>query len=664
MKRIFTVLALLVICNYSWAQQKKIDSLLTKIDKIYNFEQFSIAEVELFAIPGGDLALLKKARHDLAVARANAAPEKEARALLMICNATFTMHDLPELLDASLKGISVSRAIHNNFYLSRFLRMVALANVYAQDSKKSASYSLQAANVAMMAGDVGEAINNYSNLESDYAEFKMPDSAIFYARLEFKLLPKVKSRNKWDYEQTALGDLGEALVIAGKPDSALAYYRLAYDISKRHIQSPSLPYMENNIARIYLDKAQLDSAKKYALISYEQASKNKIWEFTADAANILRRVYQGHDDKQTIFYLKAEMAAKDSINAADKLRQFRVIVDKDRRQREDLKLEQDKFNTRIRFYAVISAAVVLLITGFLLWRTNRRQKHNNQLLSEQKEEISAQRDHLEDTLNQLKATQAQLIQSEKMASLGELTAGIAHEIQNPLNFVNNFAEVNLEMLEELKANSEKPKAEGDDQAEKALLNDLIENEKKIRHHGKRADFIVKGMLQHSRVSTGERQLTNLNVLADEFLKLSYHGLRAKDKGFNAEMITHFDNDLPKVNIAQQEIGRVLLNMFNNAFYAVSQLQKTAGPDYKPGVVVSTAAADGHVIISIKDNGGGIPDAIKDKIMQPFFTTKPTGEGTGLGLSLSYDIVVKGHGGNINVESKEGEGAEFTVTLPK
>ena len=283
----------------------------------------------------------------------------------------------------------------------------------------------------------------------------------------------------------------------------------------------------------------------------------------------------------------------------------------------------------------------------------------NRELSEQQEEITAQRDQLSETVNELKTTQQQLIQSEKLASLGELTAGIAHEIQNPLNFVNNFSEVSMELVDEM----DEELAKGDTDEAKAIAADIKQNLEKIIHHGKRADGIVKGMLQHSRTSTGERQPTNINVLADEFLRLSYHGLRAKDKIFNAELVTNFNESLPKVNIVQQDIGRVLLNLFNNAFYAVNQKQKTAGENYKPEVTVTTSAENNQVVISVKDNGVGISDAVKDKIMQPFFTTKPTGEGTGLGLSLSYDIVVKGHGGRIEVESTEGEGSEFTVFLP-
>ncbi len=297
---------------------------------------------------------------------------------------------------------------------------------------------------------------------------------------------------------------------------------------------------------------------------------------------------------------------------------------------------------------------------------------------------------LENAMANLKATQAQLIQSEKMASLGELTAGIAHEIQNPLNFVNNFSEVSKELIGEM--NEEL--AVGNMQMAKEIAADIEQNLEKINHHGKRAADIVKGMLQHSRTSSGVKEPTDINALADEYLRLSYHGLRAKDKslsdgqaGFNADYKTDFDPNLPKINIIPQDIGRVLLNLINNAFYAVLQRQKTlavlhvrqktlavlhvrqktlSGLDslepYKPAVTVSTKNLGDRIEISVKDNGPGIPPEIKDKIFQPFFTTKPTGQGTGLGLSLAYDIV-KAHGGELKVETKEGEGTEFIIQLP-
>jgi len=273
--------------------------------------------------------------------------------------------------------------------------------------------------------------------------------------------------------------------------------------------------------------------------------------------------------------------------------------------------------------------------------------------------LEAAKKQVDITLTELKTAQTQLIQTEKMASLGELTAGIAHEIQNPLNFVNNFSDVNKELLTELKQEL----AAKNYEEVGAIADDVIGNEEKINHHGKRADAIVKGMLQHSQSGSGKKEPTNINALADEYMRLAYHGLRAKDKSFNAEMITHFEPTLPKINVIPQDIGRVMLNLFNNAFYAVNKKQKSAGTDYKPEVTVSTSTEKDQAVIKVKDNGIGIPDAIKEKIMQPFFTTKPTGEGTGLGLSLTYDMVVKGHGGTIQVESVEGEGSEFIITLP-
>jgi signal transduction histidine kinase len=246
-----------------------------------------------------------------------------------------------------------------------------------------------------------------------------------------------------------------------------------------------------------------------------------------------------------------------------------------------------------------------------------------------------------------------------MASLGELTAGIAHEIQNPLNFVNNFSDVSNELLEEMKDEL----AKGNIEDAIVIAEDVKQNLEKINHHGKRADAIVKGMLQHSRTSSGQKEPTDINALADEYLRLAYHGLRAKDKSFNTTTKTEFDNSIGKINIVSQDIGRVILNLINNAFYAVSEKQKQNLNGYEPTVKVSTTKQNGKVEIKVSDNGNGIPQKILDKIFQPFFTTKPTGQGTGLGLSLAYDIVTKGHNGELKVETKEGEGTEFIIELP-
>jgi signal transduction histidine kinase len=298
----------------------------------------------------------------------------------------------------------------------------------------------------------------------------------------------------------------------------------------------------------------------------------------------------------------------------------------------------------------------------------KKTEELEKLVAERTNELQLKNAELGKTIQQLKDTQAQLVQSAKMASLGELTAGIAHEIQNPLNFVNNFSEVSNELIDELKTEL----ATGNREQATEIANGIKQNLQKINHHGKRADAIVKGMLQHSRTSSGQKEPTDINALADEYLRLAYHGMRAKEKLFNATTKTEFDNSIGKLNVVPQEIGRVILNLINNAFYAVSEKAKAPQPPkgeagYEPTVTISTKKINsplgaGGIEISVKDNGCGIPDSIKEKIFQPFFTTKPTGQGTGLGLSLSYDIV-KAHRGELKVETEEGEGSEFIVQLP-
>ncbi|MEP7228863.1 MAG: two-component regulator propeller domain-containing protein [Ginsengibacter sp.] len=305
-------------------------------------------------------------------------------------------------------------------------------------------------------------------------------------------------------------------------------------------------------------------------------------------------------------------------------------------------------------YAIFALAFIGIVWGYIYYRSMNLRREKKIL----EEQVSHRTEQLKQSLENLKSTQAQLIQSEKMASLGELTAGIAHEIQNPLNFVNNFSEVNKELLAEMKDEMNK----GNIEDANAIANDVIDNEEKINHHGKRADAIVKGMLQHSKTSSGKKELTNINALADEYLRLSYHGFRAKDKAFNATIKTDFDDTIGKLNIVPQDIGRLLLNLYNNAFYAVNEKAKQHPSGYEPKIAISTKKLNNAIELTVTDNGDGIPQNIVDKIFQPFFTTKPTGQGTGLGLSLSYDIV-KAHGGEIKVETKVGEGSELILQLP-
>jgi signal transduction histidine kinase len=412
----------------------------------------------------------------------------------------------------------------------------------------------------------------------------------------------------------------------------------------------------NALAGIFYQRNTLDSAIYYASQSLLLSRKNNYKLFEKYSAGTLAFIYDTISADSALKYMKIMSAANDEAFSQAKVREFQNVgLDDERRQRE-LEKESIRLRNKIRLYALLAALFVFFVIALIFWR-NSKQKHRANIL------LRTQKERAENTLIDLKATQAQLIQSEKMASLGELTAGIAHEIQNPLNFVNNFSELNTELIEEMKNEIDK----GDIEEIKAITNILEKNEQKINQQGKRADAIVKGMLQHSRASTGKKESTNLNALADEYLRLAYHGLRAKDKDFNTTMKTDFDEGIGNINIIPQDIGRVLLNLYNNAFYAVTEKKKREDDYYEPTVTLSTKRLASHsgdggkVEIKVADNGNGIPQNVIDKIFQPFFTTKPTGQGTGLGLSLSYDII-KAHGGEIKVETKEGEGSEFLIFL--
>ncbi|WP_237144880.1 sensor histidine kinase [Pontibacter pamirensis] len=308
-------------------------------------------------------------------------------------------------------------------------------------------------------------------------------------------------------------------------------------------------------------------------------------------------------------------------------------------------------------------------------KTLAQEQEKQQLLASQNEtlerqvvertaEVITQKEKLQTTLDDLKATQNQLVHKEKMASLGELTAGIAHEIQNPLNFVNNFSELGQELCQEVQEEVRQLSVPpGEKKNLQELVSDLSQNQKKVLLHGQRADAIVKGMLEHSRASTGDKHPTNLNALADEYMRLSYFGIRVKEKNFQCTLDTCYDQSMGHVEVVPQDLGRVLLNLFNNAFYAVQQKQKLGMVGYEPKVRVSTTRQGNQAEMRVWDNGTGISENIKGKIFQPFFTTKPTGQGTGLGLSLSYDTITKGHGGELSMDTVQGEWTEFTITLP-
>jgi len=416
------------------------------------------------------------------------------------------------------------------------------------------------------------------------------------------------------------------------------------------------------LAKIYKAQNKLDSAKFFATQSLLSARKfDRILQII-NSSQLLYDLYKNSDIKKALYYLEISSMTKDSLFNQQRTNQIEKLAFDEREQESRMKrrieIHKLEFENEIKMYVLVSILLGLGVFAFVLYRNNKQKQNANTILQERNEEIQS-------TLLALKTTQTQLIHAEKLASLGELTAGIAHEIQNPLNFVNNFSEMSVELIEELKEERRKEKGERDEDLEIELLADIVQNLEKITYHGKRASSIVKGMLEHSRTSSGVKELTDINALADEYLRLSYHGLRAKDKSFNADFKTNFEENLPKIEVVPQDFGRVLLNLINNAFYAVGKRDKEGkgtGIGFKPMVNISTKNIDNQMVIKISDNGTGMPEAVKAKIFQPFFTTKPTGEGTGLGLSLAYDIV-KAHGGTLECESVEGEGTTFIIKLP-
>jgi signal transduction histidine kinase len=426
----------------------------------------------------------------------------------------------------------------------------------------------------------------------------------------------------------------------------------------------NLCLIHGKISILYDAQKQTDSTLKNADLAIFYGKKINARLGLLQIYEFLSSYYDKKDPAKALNYLKEYNAVRESLYGTKNMQAMQnLVVAEAQRQQEIVEVEK-AYQNKIKMYALLGGLIVLLLVAVMFYRNSINQKKSRILLQQQKNE-------LEQSLRQLKTTQTQLVQAEKMASLGELTAGIAHEIQNPLNFVNNFAEINTELIDELQQELKAGKTE----EAFVISNDIKANEIKINHHGKRADSIVKGMLQHSRQSSGQKELTDINALCDEYLRLSYHGLRAKDKSFNAEFETKFDAALAPINVVPQDIGRVILNLINNAFYAVNERQKKEQDSgYKPLVTLTTSEQGDQVVIQVTDNGTGMPEQVKEKIFQPFFTTKPTGEGTGLGLSLSYDIVTKGHGGELKVETlsaeaaaqpgKKGERTTFSVLLPK
>jgi two-component system, NtrC family, sensor kinase len=471
------------------------------------------------------------------------------------------------------------------------------------------------------------------------------DSASYYVNKALILNNQV-NKEGWGWLYYLKGNIHRKKM---QYDSALFYYKKALPV----VRNKDIIETYNGLAILYDEIGREDSCIYYASHVLQQWRHVSYQRGILQAANILADVYKKTNQRDSaIKYFELGVALNNNMFNQQNERDIQNLAFNEKLRVDEEIRARAEYENNIKMYVLLTAGLLFMIIAALLWRNNKHRKEANVLLLQEKEKVEA-------TLRELESTQSQLIQSAKMASLGELTAGIAHEIQNPLNFINNFSDVNTELIDELQNEMER----GNLPDAKQISTTIKENEQKIIHHGKRADAIVKGMLQHSRQSSGAKEPTDINALISEYLRLSYHGFRAKDKTFNADFRTELDPTLPRPNVIPEDIGRVMLNLINNAFYAVDKKVKAGVPGYKPEVIVLTKSDNNHIEIHVNDNGHGIPDSIKEKIFQPFFTTKPTGQGTGLGLSLAYDIITKGHGGELKVETKEGEGSEFVIRLP-
>ena len=537
----------------------------------------------------------------------------------------------------------------------------AIADVYSLSHNHPAAmtYYNKAIEILRPSGDPVRLASAILNAGDEYRINKIYDSALLYFREAHAIFEKANYLTGIAY---SVGDMG--MVYAGMGKNDLAENNINIAVPMLEELGDYYPICEYflSMCDIYLEKQDKATALEYALRSVKIAGEHHLKEQIRDASLKVSEIYESLDDPgKALSYYKNFIVYRDSIDnvkalqeRADLRRNFEVSQT---RAEVNLLNRQKKLQRVLLLVALIVLAVIMVLVIILL-RNNRQKQRAYTLLTKAKVITEEQRDQTNIALDKLKRTQAHLIQSAKMASLGELTAGIAHEIQNPLNFVNNFSEVNIELITELQEENTK----GNPDAVDAISKEIFTNEERISQHGKRADAIVKGMLQHSMSGASEKILTDINALVDEYLRLAYHGLRAKDKSFNTALHTDFDLQAGEINVVPQEIGRVILNLLNNAFYAVTAKKKEAGDDFSPVVSVSTKKINNQLLISVKDNGTGISAAVKEKIFQPFFTTKGPGLGTGLGLSLSYDIV-RAHSGEIRVETEEGEGCEFVVILP-
>jgi two-component system, NtrC family, sensor kinase len=658
MKKLLFLLLLAVTCSLGFAQSRQtIDSLKIQLTKTMP----DTSRINVLLKLGKALGLPSPIRNaDSATRYTNQALELsqkinyrngEAEALLILGSINQASSIRVTAIENYQKSLKIYEELNDTLGIIRSLRGFSLIHWLKKDYRKQLSNYLKIEQLARKINNKEELISVLNSIGSIYAnpDINKLDSANYYIDQSLQLNPENNLRRAF-----SLTTKGLIYYYEKSYSKALDYSRQALALYKKFNDQKKIIELTSSFGGFYLHFNQLDSALHYYQLAYQMGSisgdsltakKN----YSYQIATVYEKLNKHREANK---YYKIAIAGFKEFEKQGDTQRLIDLEYQEKEQMQEVEKAKAEYTNSIRFYALLGGLFLVSVFSLFLYRNNRQKQKANTLLQRQRDEIHQQRTQLQQTLEALKSTQTQLIQSEKLASLGELTAGIAHEIQNPLNFVNNFSEVSSELVTEMNQELDK----GDINEVKLISNDLKQNLEKITIHGKRASSIVKGMLEHSRTSTGEKELTDINALADEYLRLAYHGLRANDNTFSSDFKTDFDKNSPKVEVIPQDFGRVLLNLINNAFYAVRSVNN-------PLVVVSTKKVDNQVIISVKDNGIGMTEDVKAKIFQPFFTTKPTGQGTGLGLSLAYDIVVKGHCGTLEVESEEDFGTTFIIKLP-
>ena len=515
--------------------------------------------------------------------------------------------------------------------------------MYLRDKRQGLAYYFQALKIGRQLGDERRVVIELSNIGLAYDLFGQLDSAQLYQARALVLARRLHTPTNY-----ILYGLGNEARRRGEVAQARVYYHQSITESKKvgHLRSLNFAYV--GLAQLYQQIGRLDSSTYYARLGCQAGRTNGFLRGVLNASTLLTQNFKrlGPADS-ALRYQSLMLVMKDTLFGQEKVMRLQNLNYREQQRAQQAAASQAALRARYRTFGLVAGLVGLLVLAIILARHGRQQERA--------------REALEKSLAELKTAQDQLVQREKMAFLGELTAGIAHELQNPLNFVKNFAEVSTDLVEDM--GSDEPSRNTALQQE--ILAGLKQNLKQISQHGQRATSIIKGMLEHSRTGTGQRELTNLNTLVSDSLRLAHQGLRTKGKEIDVQLTTSLAPGLPLVSVVPLDIGRVLINLFTNAFYALQQRQRQlpASSTYRPELTVSTLAVPGGIEIRIRDNGTGISDKVQAKIFQPFFTTKPVGEGTGLGLSLSHDIITTGHGGTLRVESREGEGTEFILSLP-